>query len=310
MILDQINEVNDIIRKVLAPTPILIHKELSKKYAANIYLKREDIQNYKSPIMRGVFNALYQHTLNNQKSLVCCEDHIYCREILISCCLLRKDVTFFVSRDTSIKMQKQILKLQEDPNCNDIEKYVKYVVVDKSGKKLKIEATSYALKNNSLLIKTINKSQLILGQSVIGMELLSQLKHEIDYIFVPIDTGLTAVSICLFFKQKNSKTKIIGVKVENTSKLKKHLNTNKKDFVESVENKNLLDNVYEIYYNLIDGIVFNETNEILTPSCTFFTEDFHFDLLLHNSKTIKSLNTYKEDIKGKNIVCLVNNLFC
>jgi threonine dehydratase len=309
MILDQINEVHDIIRKVLAPTPILIHKELSKKYEANIYLKREDIQNYKSPIMRGVFNALYQQTLNNQKSLVCCEDHMYWREILISCCLLRKDVTFFVSSDTLIKMQKQILKLQEEPNCNDIEKYVKYVAVEKSGKKLKTEATSYALKYNNLLIDTINKSQIILGQSIIGMELLSQLKLEIDYIFVPIDTGLTAVSICLFFKQKNSKTKIIGVKVENTSKLKKQINSDKKDLDEDIDRKKMLDNVYEIYYYLLDGIVFNETHEILTPSCTFFTEDFHFDLLLHNSKTIKSLNTYKEDIKGKNIVCLVNNLF-
>jgi hypothetical protein len=71
----------------------------------------------------------------------------------------------------------------------------------------------------------------------------------------------------------------------------------------------LVEIIYDICYNLIDGIVINEASELSISAKSFFKEDLYFYLFLNNSKTIKALNAYKEEIKGKNVVCLVNDLF-
>jgi threonine dehydratase len=309
-ILTKINEAANTIKKFLPPTPIEFHEGLSKKYGANIYLKREDLQYYNSPMIRGVFNATYNHSLNDKKMLVCYENHSNYKEILISCCLIRRDITFFVTYGSAIKIRKQVFKMKEESFCYDIENFIKYVLIEDNERSPLAEATDYALKHNYFLItESFNSSQLILGQSLIGLELTNELNHEIDYVFAPINTGLTAASLCLFFKQENTQTKIIGIKTERPSIVKTGINNNENVLKKMEENAEFSANIYEIYFSLIDGIIFDENNKSKTSEGTFITDDIYFDLLLHNSQTIKSLNTYKDEIKGKNIVCLVNSLF-
>ena len=309
MVLKQINEVSDLIKKNLPVSPIDIHDRLSTKYGANIYLKREDLLFFNSSNLRGVFHAIYQQTINSSKNFVCYEGHIFYKEILISCCLLKRNIAFFVSFDSSVEIRKeirrQILKLQKHPVSNEIENFIKYVQIDSSESNLKIMASAYSNEFDNVLINNFDISQMIVGQSVIGLELINNLYLEIDYVFVPIDTGLTAASLCLYFKQKNNKTKIIGVK---SNKIKKNIDHDKTNIIEAEQIKEKwLVNINEIYYELIDGIVYNKTVESSTSFKTFFEENF--ELILGNCKTIKCLETYRNAIKGKNIVCLINNLF-
>jgi len=44
--------------KVVIDTPLLLSERLSKKYGANIYLKREDLQKVRSYKIRGAYNLI------------------------------------------------------------------------------------------------------------------------------------------------------------------------------------------------------------------------------------------------------------
>mgnify|MGYP005736143769 CR=1 FL=1 len=57
------------IRKVFESTPLQKNIYLSKRYKANIYLKREDLSPVRSYKLRGAFNAM--NKLKNVKHFVC-----------------------------------------------------------------------------------------------------------------------------------------------------------------------------------------------------------------------------------------------
>lgn len=53
--------------KVVKDTPLLFSERLSKKYGANIYLKREDLQKVRSYKIRGAYNLISSITEAEKK---------------------------------------------------------------------------------------------------------------------------------------------------------------------------------------------------------------------------------------------------
>ena len=58
------------ISKYIINTPIHFSERLSNKYQANIFLKREDLQNTRSFKIRGALNKILINK-NNSKNVVC-----------------------------------------------------------------------------------------------------------------------------------------------------------------------------------------------------------------------------------------------
>ena len=57
---------------VIKKTPLQLSQRLSKFYKANIYLKREDLQDVRSYKIRGAYNLMSSLTLNEKKKGVIC----------------------------------------------------------------------------------------------------------------------------------------------------------------------------------------------------------------------------------------------
>lgn len=87
------------IKHVVNKTPLAYHEQLSKKYACNIFLKREDLQLVRSYKMRGAYNLLSSLPKEQlKKGVVCASAGNHAQGFAFSCKKLNvKGVVFMPS---------------------------------------------------------------------------------------------------------------------------------------------------------------------------------------------------------------------
>src|SRR6476619_7358391 len=74
------------LKKVATKTPLQLNRNLSKKYQANIYLKREDLQVVRSYKIRGAYNMMSSLPKEQlQKGVVCASAGNHAQGFAYSC---------------------------------------------------------------------------------------------------------------------------------------------------------------------------------------------------------------------------------
>ncbi len=92
------------LKKVIIKTPLQLNRNLSKKYACNVYLKREDLQVVRSYKIRGAYNmmsSLPQEQL--AKGVVCASAGNHAQGFAYSCKKLNAKGVVFMPVITPIK---------------------------------------------------------------------------------------------------------------------------------------------------------------------------------------------------------------
>ena len=89
---------------VIKKTPLQFSQRLSKLYKANIYLKREDLQDVRSYKIRGAYNLMSSLTLNEKKKgVICASAGNHAQGVALSCALLRVKCTIFMPVTTPLQ---------------------------------------------------------------------------------------------------------------------------------------------------------------------------------------------------------------
>ena len=71
---------------ILVPTPLMKNRNLSDKYEANIFLKREDLQMVRSYKIRGAYNKIKSLTPEEmEKGVVCASAGNHAQGVAFSC---------------------------------------------------------------------------------------------------------------------------------------------------------------------------------------------------------------------------------
>src|ERR1700749_2285045 len=84
--LNQINNAAETLKSVVAKTPLQYSKRLSQLYEANIYIKREDLQEVRSFKIRGAYNKIA--SLNDEEKkhgIVCASAGNHAQGVAYSC---------------------------------------------------------------------------------------------------------------------------------------------------------------------------------------------------------------------------------
>src|SRR5690242_14190605 len=91
-----IDQAAERLKKVISKTPLQYSKRLSKQYKANIYLKREDLQEVRSFKIRGAYNKMASLTRKERKmGVVCASAGNHAQGVAYSCNALKiKGVIF------------------------------------------------------------------------------------------------------------------------------------------------------------------------------------------------------------------------
>ena len=293
------------LNEIIVPTPLMKNRNLSDKYDATILLKREDLQIVRSYKIRGAYNKIKSLSPEEtEKGVVCASAGNHAQGVAFSCSKLHIKGKIFMPVTTPKQKINQVKMF----GGNDIEVVLTGDTFDQANK----AAIEECEKNDMVFIPPFNDPKIIEGQATVGLEIIHEAKMKIDYIFVPIGGGGLASGIGAFYKQMSPKTKIIGVEPSGAAGMKKSFECGKVTELDDVDrfvDGAAVQRVGELTFNVcrevLDDIVTVPEGKI----CTTILNLYNLDAIVvepAGALSISALDYYKEQIKGKNAVCVVS----
>ncbi len=286
-------------------SPLAKNMRYSNHYGCNIMFKREDLQQVRSYKIRGAYNKM--STLNDtevKNGIVCASAGNHAQGVALSCKLLKVKGTIFMPSPTPNQKIEQVKMFGED--------FINVVLVgdtfDDSYEVAKLECERL----NKTFIHPFNDEKVIEGQATVGLEILSQSKEVIDFIFIPVGGGGLASGLSAMVKMMSPKTKIIGVEPEGAPSMSKSIEANKiielkeiERFVDGAAVRRVGDKNFEICKQNLDAVVTVPEGKI----CQVILELYNKDAIVAEpagALSLTALDAYAEKIKGKNVICLIS----
>ncbi len=293
------------LKNVAIETPLLKNYIYSEKFAANIFLKREDLQQVRSYKIRGAYNKISSITDEQRRNgIVCASAGNHAQGVAFACEKLKIHGTIVMPVPTPKQKVEQVKMFGGD-----------YVDIELSGDTFD-DAYKFAKHLCDTLGKTFvhpfDDEKIIEGQATVGLEIINQSKEIIDYVFVPVGGGGLASGLSSVFKQLSPNTKIIGVEPEGSPSMKTSISENRNVRLEKID-------------KFIDGAAVQQVGHLTFNICK---ENLHDMITVPEGKvcqtildlynreaivvepagalTITALDFFAEEIKGKNVVCIIS----
>lgn len=296
------------LQHIVNKTPLQRNQSLSRKYQCNVYLKREDLQVVRSYKIRGAYNmmsSLPQEQLN--KGVVCASAGNHAQGFAFSCKKLGVKGVVFMPVITPKQKINQTKMFGEDN--------IEIKLIGDTFDDCAIAAKQYTEENKMTFIPPFDDYRIIEGQGTVGKEIyedLSQAGITLDYIFVPIGGGGLSAGVGSYFKTFSPATKIIGVEPEGAPSMQAALQaghpvtlTEIERFVDGAAVKRVGDLTFSICKDVLDDMRLVPEGKVCSTILKLYNEDA-IVAEPAGALSIASLDDYAEEIKGKNIVCIVS----
>jgi threonine dehydratase len=290
--------------KVVHKTPLQLNRNLSARFKAHVYLKREDLQIVRSYKLRGAYNMM--DSLNEeqlQKGVVCASAGNHAQGFAYSCKKLGVKGTVFMPIITPNQKVNQTKMFGEDK--------IEIRLVGDTFDDCAVAAKKFTKENAMTFIPPFDDYRIIEGQGTVGVEILEQLSN-IDYVFVPVGGGGLAAGVGYYFKTYSPKTKIIGLEPEGAPSLYEALKIGRPVTLDNIE-------------RFVDGASVKRTGDITFSICKEVLDDLHLVaegkicstiLKLYNedaivvepagAMSIAGLDDFAGELEGKNVVCIIS----
>ena len=292
------------LKSVVNRTPLQLNEGLSKKYDCQVYLKREDLQRVRSYKIRGAYNMI--STLPQEarsKGVVCASAGNHAQGFAFSCNTLGiKGVVFMPSITPKQKINQTKMFGGDD---------LEIILVGDTFDDCAAAAMAYTKQHDMTFIPPFDHEKIIEGQGTVAIEILEDL-DEVDYLFIPVGGGGLSAGAGLYFKAHSPATKIIGAEPEGAPSLTAALKADQpvaleeiNRFVDGAAVKKIGDLNFK-YFKQIEGQCH------LVPEgriCSTILELYNRDAIVAEpagALSIAALEDFKEEIKGKKVVCIVS----
>lgn len=303
--LNTIKEAADTIKNVSAVTSLSPSYRYSERFNANVFLKREDLQQVRSYKIRGAYNKISSLTMEeSQKGVVCASAGNHAQGVALSCKLLKIKGTIYMPAPTPNQKIEQVKMFGGS-----------YIDIKLEGDTFD-DAYHAAMLEYEQLKKTFihpfNDKKVIEGQATIGLEIIQQAEVPIDYVFIAVGGGGLAAGLSTVFKQLSPNTKIIGVEPEGAPSMSVSIQNNENTTLEHIEKfidgaavQRVGDLTFSICKENLDAMVTVPEGKV----CETILELYNKDAIVvepAGALSLSALDFYAEAIKGKNVVCVVS----
>lgn len=284
---------------IINSTPLILNKRLSKKFNANIFFKREDLQEVRSFKIRG---AYYKIMNSMPRYVATASAGNHAQGVAITCNELKIKHSVFVP-DTTPKQKIDRIKHFGG-------KYLDLKIIGSNFDESLKKSKKFAEETNSLFVHPFDDKDIILGQSTIAQEIVSNINP--DYICCAIGGGGLISGVGSYVKDSYLNTKIIGIEPENADSMNRSITNNKITtiqnldvFVDGAAVKTIGKNNFTIGKNVIDELYVVSNNKL----CNEIVEIYQNDGIIvepAGALSVSCLDNIKSDIKGKNVVCIIS----
>ncbi|WP_157579256.1 threonine ammonia-lyase IlvA [Spirosoma montaniterrae] len=302
--LDNIYLAANRLRGVAVHTPLQENLNLSDRYGATIFLKREDLQVVRSYKIRGAYNkmaALPKEALT--KGVVCASAGNHAQGLAYACRKMGVKGTIFMPTTTPNQKVKQVKLFGKE--------FVEVVLIGDTYDDAFNAANEYVQTHDSTFVHPFDDVLVMEGQGTVGLEIFKDANFKIDYLLMAIGGGGLASGVSTVFKQLSPRTKLIGVEPLGSPSMKVSIDEGHvvpldhiDKFVDGAAVKRVGDTTFEICRQNLDRVVLVPEGKVCTTILQLYNEEA-IVAEPAGALTIAALDFLKDEIRGKNVVCLV-----
>jgi len=301
----QIQEAKRQLQGVVMATPLSENLNLSTEFNATVLLKREDLQTVRSYKIRGAYNKISTLTAEEQEQgVICASAGNHAQGVAYSCKLLQIKGKIYMPKTTPKQKLKQVSLFGGS--------FVEIVLTGDTFDDAYAAAMTDATVSKMTFIHPFDDEKVIAGQGTVGLEILESYPKPIDYVFIPIGGGGLASGLSEVFKHLSPNTKIIGVEPEGAPSMKTSITNGKVSVLENIDKfvdgaavKQVGKMTFEICKKNLSDIVLVPEGKVCTTILRLYNEEAMV-VEPAGALTISALDFYKEEIKGKTVVCIVS----
>jgi threonine dehydratase len=293
------------LKGVAAMTPLSLNHNISAEFKANVYLKREDLQEVRSYKIRGAYNKMASMDPEVLKAgVVCASAGNHAQGVAFACQKLGVFGKIYMPAVTPQQKIKKVKLFGKN--------MIEVVLIGDTFDDAYAEAVKDAETHQKIFVHPFNDIKIIEGQGTVGLEILEQSEHPIDYVFVPVGGGGLVSGLGSVIKQLSPSTKIIGVEPEGAPAMYQSLKEGKiitldhiDNFVDGAAVRRVGELNFKIAQQVIDEVVLVPEGKACSTILQLYNEEAMI-VEPAGALTIAALDQFRAVIKGKNIVCVVS----
>jgi threonine dehydratase len=302
---EEILHAHHVLREVIERTPLIKNPILSAKYGASIYLKREDQQIVRSFKIRGAYYLIRRLPASQvERGIVCASAGNHAQGVAYSCRALGIKGKIFMPSTTPRQKVGQVAMFGGEE--------VDIVLTGDTFDDAFAEAMRVCEKEGMTFIHPFDDPRIIAGNGTIGLEILESLDVPPDYLFVTVGGGGLASGVGTYVKTMSPETRIVGVEPEGAPSLSRALERrevvtleNIDKFVDGAAVKRVGELTYALCKKVLDDVVLVPEGKV----CSTILELYNQHAIVAEpagALPIAALDRYREEIRGKHVVCIVS----
>lgn len=294
------------LRGVAQHTPLQRSVRLSEQYGAEIYLKREDLQEVRSYKIRGSFNKMA--TLDEDqlaKGVVCASAGNHAQGLAYACNAMQVHGHIYMPAVTPRQKVSKVKMFGKE--------YATVVLVGDTYDDAYNEARRAADLHGYTFVHPFDDRDVIAGQGTTGLEIIDDLpdKKDLDFLLLAVGGGGLSAGIGSVFKQLSPATVILGVEPAGAPAMHASLAAGKvvelqkiDSFVDGAAVKRVGNINFPIVQQTMKEVLLVPEGKVCNTILELYNED---GLVVEpaGALSVCALDLVADQIKGKTVVCII-----
>lgn len=305
---EEIDEAHRVLSKVVTHTPLAYDDYLSKKYRANVYLKREDMQRVRSFKIRGAYYNIIKaekEKLNN--GVVAASAGNHAQGVADTCHNLKIQATIFMPVTTPNQKVEAVKHFGSQ--------YVTVILVGDTFDEAQSAAFEYTEKHNMFFVAPFDDRRTMAGQGTVAVEVFEDAVEQninVDYLLASVGGGGLIGGLSTYSKKVSPQTTVVGVEPETAQSMKAAFQAQKPTTVENIDHfvdGAAVARVSQFTYNqaqqYVDKLLAIPEGKVAQAVLDLYT----YEAIVAEpagAMPIASLDFMASDIVGKNVVLVVS----
>lgn len=305
---EEIDEAHRFLSKVVTHTPLAYDDYLSKKYRANVYLKREDMQRVRSFKIRGAYYNIIKaekEKLNN--GVVAASAGNHAQGVADTCHNLKIQATIFMPVTTPNQKVEAVKRFGSQ--------YVTVILVGDTFDEAQSAAFEYTEKHNMFFVAPFDDRRTMAGQGTVAVEVFEDAVEQninVDYLIASVGGGGLIGGLSTYSKKVSPQTTVVGVEPETAQSMKAAFQAQKPTTVENIDHfvdGAAVARVSQFTYNqaqqYVDKLLAIPEGKVAQAVLDLYT----YEAIVAEpagAMPIASLDFMASDIVGKNVVLVVS----
>lgn len=290
---------------IIKHTPLEFSHRLSEQYHAQIYLKREDLQDVRSFKIRGAYHKISSLSEEDLASgVVCASAGNHAQGVAYSCAALHIQGAIFMPAGTPKQKVQRVKKFGNG--------YVDVRLIGATFDDAYAAAKAFQEEHHAIFVHPFDDELVIAGQGTIGVELYAELQGKLDIVFSAVGGGGLASGNMIYLKDKNPQLTYIGVEPTGAAAMYESLRRNRivtlstiDTFVDGAAVRTIGSKTFDIFTRYVDDVITVPEGKV----CTAMIELYQNEGIIAEpagALSVAALDFARFKIRDKTVVCIIS----